>query len=218
MNLVPLKLKLLPSFFYYGITAHDKSYKAEYLNEPVNIEGGKIFATWHGRFYCLLKINPRDKLNLLVSKSNDGEIITKASIRMGYKVIRGSASRGGMGAMKGMLDALTAGENVAFTVDGPRGPIHSVTKSVIKLAQQAEVPIIPVIPATNWKVNFNSWDKFNGPLLFAKMKIFYGDPFYVDKDANDEQLEDFKNELATIMKNLTIEADKSVGIINKDFN
>lgn len=218
MNIVPLKVKYLPSIIFHIIMSYDVTAKVTKVNEPVNIEGPKIFASWHGRQYCFLHMTDRSKLSLLISKSNDGEIITTVVKRMGFNVIRGSASRGGMTAVRHMLEALNNGTSVAFTVDGPRGPIYDVKIGLIKLAQMSGAPIIPIVPATRTRIIvFSSWDKYNLPFYFSNIHYHYGDPIYIDKDADDEQLEQYRLQVRDAMRNITFEADKSKKTVEKEF-
>ena len=68
------------------------SFKSE--NYPAN-DKRVIFALWHHDQLCLDGIPNRDKLNILISKSIDGEIIAKVVERMGFKTVRGSYNRAG---------------------------------------------------------------------------------------------------------------------------
>ncbi len=218
MNLVPLKVKYLPPIIYAAIKNIEVTARVEKINEPPDDEEPKIFATWHGRQYSFLRINPMHKLNVLVSKSNDGEIITRVLKKIGFSVIRGSASRGGMTAVRHMREAMEQGNNIAFTVDGPRGPRYEVKKGVIKLAQQSGAPIIPLIAATNDRIIIkSSWDHYNIPYYFTKVRCVYGDPFYVPEDANDEELEQKRLEFQKIMKKITYDADVATKCKEKDY-
>lgn len=218
MNIVPLKVKYLPPIIYFIIESYDWTSKITKINEPVDLEGPKIFASWHGRQYCFLHMTDRSKLSLLISKSNDGHIITNVVERMGFSVIRGSASRGGMTAVRHMLEALNNGTSVAFTVDGPRGPIYDVKIGLIKLAQMSGAPIIPIIPATRTRIIVSpSWDKYNLPFYFSRIDYHYGDPIYIDKDADDEQLEQYRLDVRDTMRNITFNADKAKKTVEKEF-
>lgn len=209
MNLVPYKVKYLPPFIYCIVSMFDKSARVKKVNEPENDGKPKIFATWHGRQYCFLRVTDRSLLNVLISKSNDGEIITNVLQKFGFKVIRGSASRGGMSAVRQMLEVIEKNQSVAFTVDGPRGPVYVPKLGVVKLAQMSGAPILPVIPATNTKlVVKKSWDKYNLPLFFSNITYFYGDPIFVDKDLPEPEQEKIRLNLEQVMKKLTIDADK----------
>ena len=218
MNLVPLKVKLLPPILFAAIKNIELTARVEKVNEPPDDGQPKIFATWHGRQYSFLRINPMNKLNVLVSKSNDGEIITRVLKMYGFSVIRGSASRGGMTAVRHMREAMEQGGNIAFTVDGPRGPRYEVKKGVIKLAQQSGAPIIPLIAATKDRIIIkSSWDHYNVPYYFTKVKCFYGEPFSVPEDADDDIIEIKRLELQRIMRKLTYEADQQMKCSEKDY-
>lgn len=217
MNLVPYKVKYLPPIIYFIVAAFDKSARISKHNEPVADGKPKIIATWHGRQYCFLKVIDRSLLNVLISKSNDGEIITTVLKRFGFKVIRGSASRGGMSAVRQMLEVLNINQSVAFTVDGPRGPAYIPKIGVVKLAQMSGVPIVPVIPSTKTKlVVKKSWDKYNLPVFFSKITYFYGDPIYVDPEASESEQEKIRLHLEQVMKKLTIDADKAYNVVEDD--
>lgn len=61
-------------------------------NYPAN-DKRVILALWHHDQLCLDGIPNRDKLNILISKSIDGEIIARVVERMGFKTVRGSQNR-----------------------------------------------------------------------------------------------------------------------------
>ena len=144
------KIFILSTLAFSGLWILDKSYRFERVNYNPELSP-VIYAIWHGWQYGVLAIHPRKKLNLLVSKSNDGEIIGRISRGLGYSLIRGSKGRGGEEALKGILKALKSGQNVGYTVDGPKGPIFNVKDGIIKIARRAQVPIVPLVPATKWK-------------------------------------------------------------------
>lgn len=99
-------------------------------NYPAN-DKKVIFALWHHDQLCLDGIPNRDKLNILISKSIDGEIIARVVEQMGFKTVRGSQNKwwkdkGGKEATFELISRLNNGENIAVTVDGPSGPLHQV--------------------------------------------------------------------------------------------
>ena len=150
-----------------------------------------VYAMWHCHQFCVHGISDRDKLNVLISRSRDGEIIAKVVEKWGFKVIRGSKGKqGAVEATMHMISALKNGENVAMMVDGPHGPARMVKDGVVKVARMAEVPIVPVF----WySENFNfaqfpSWDKLRMPILDTKLINLYGEPIYTDNNLNDEEV------------------------------
>jgi len=208
IKFIKLKRFLIPKLAYHVINFLDKTTKVVNYNQPVDIKTPIIYAIWHGRQYCLLKVEPRNKLNVLVSKSNDGEIIATILARLGYNLIRGSASRGGYEAVKQIFKAIKSGENIAFTVDGPRGPIYSINPSLFKIAKSYGATIVPLVPSLKYKFIVNSWDKYNLPLFFTTFYLYYGKPFEIKKGIDDNELQELISNFETEMNMLTIKADQ----------
>ena len=63
-----------------------------------------------------------ERVAILVSEHKDGELIARLAKSIGYRLIRGSSSRGGERALLALAKDLRAGREVAVTPDGPRGP------------------------------------------------------------------------------------------------
>lgn len=186
-----IKISSLSALGFSFIWVLDKSYRVEKINfNPA--QSSVIYAVWHGWQYGLLDIHPRENLHLLVSQSNDGEIIGKISKMLGYSLIRGSRGRGGTEALRKILKVLNEGKNIAYTVDGPRGPIHKVKDGIIKIAQMSQAPVIPLVPAAKWKTGAKSWDKYQIPHLFTKIITVFGDPIYIPKNISEEQGETYR--------------------------
>lgn len=167
--------------------------------------GPAIYAMWHGNQFCVYGLPQRHKVNVLVSTSIDGDIITYCAQNLGLKTIRGSTARkGAVGGTMQILNALKNGESIAIMVDGPRGPAKKVKGGIIKIAQMANVPIIPVhwySPQMNF-LKIPSWDSMRTPLFFTKIINTYGTPIYVpqnlDADGEKIYLEKIKQSLLNL--------------------
>ncbi len=177
-------------YFLFRIWEFFVSFKSE--NYPANDEK-VIFALWHHDQLCLDGIPNRDKLNILISKSIDGEIIARVVERMGFKTVRGSQNKwwkdkGGKEATFELISRLNKGENIAVTVDGPSGPLHQVKNGVIKIAKLTGAPIIPVVwcSKSRFLSSLPTWDKLKIPLWFLESLNIYGEPIYVPETANKE--------------------------------
>ena len=165
----------------------------EYFTRIINVNYQSvepcIYAMWHGQQCCVHGIPNREKLNILVSTSIDGDIITKTLIKWGFKVVRGSTARkGAVGGTMQIIERLKAGDSVAIMVDGPRGPAKKVKGGVVKIAQLDGVPIVPVVwysPQKNF-LKLPSWDKMQLPFLYTKILNLYGNPIKVSTDAEDK--------------------------------
>ncbi|MDD3150226.1 MAG: lysophospholipid acyltransferase family protein [Candidatus Gastranaerophilales bacterium] len=184
-----LKISLLSNLAYYLFKLSDLTMTYKNNNMPKDVPA--IYAVWHGRQCCIGGIPNRKNLNVLISPSNDGEIIARIVEKMGFSIIRGSRGRDGAKAVLKMVNALKEGKNIAFTVDGPKGPFGKVNKGLIKLAKMAQVPIIPLmgIARNGIVINFNSWDKYQMPIINATTINNYGTPIMVPEDATSEQEE-----------------------------
>ena len=62
------------------------------------------------------------RIVVMTSRSFDGEYIARFIQRFGYGAVRGSSTRGGVGAIVEMVRLMRAGCTTAFTIDGPKGP------------------------------------------------------------------------------------------------
>ena len=91
---------------------------------PENIEapGQYILAFWHEHLLLMLHCRYRDPVAVMTSRSRDGEYMARVFDWYGVKSSRGSSSRGGMAALRGLLRLARGGANLVFTPDGPRGP------------------------------------------------------------------------------------------------
>lgn len=191
---------------YAGLCVLDKSYIKKTVNHKPDLSC--IYAIWHGWQYGLLNIFPRKKLYLLISPSLDGEIIARVSQNLGFSTVRGSMKRDGSKALREILKILKNGDSIAYTVDGPKGPIYKVKDGVIKIAQMSQKPIVPVVPSVNWKIEAPTWDKYKVPMLFAKIKSVFGEPIYVPKKLTDEEIEEYRLNLENELFRLQAEAEK----------
>jgi len=197
-------------FLFYFITSLIcKSIRWKYLveNEKSNIlknDQDYIFCCWHNRLFLRPHLLPRNRIiNALQSSHSDGMITSLAFEYLGMKVILGSSKKGGMQAFRNMVKCIQLGESVAITPDGPKGPKETVKEGIIKLAQITQKPIIPLVWSTNKYKAFNSWDNFVVPFPFSKGVYSFGNPIYVKKKINDEEIEKARKNLENEIKRLT---------------
>lgn len=186
------------------------------------LKAGKpvIYALWHGRMYSLFKAVPIDQVAILVSPSNDGELITRLARTIGFRhFVRGSHKRGGTQAILGLRkELMERNHSIAFTVDGPRGPRYKVKPGIIRLASQTGTPIIPIGSSTMWLLGkFNrSWDHYHAPMPFTPMRLVYGKPLDVPASLNDEQLSAYCQTLEAELMRVNLYADGQYGFANKE--
>ncbi len=149
-----------------------------------------MFAIWHNELFSLTGFGMLEKMNLvtMASDSRDGQYITEILDRIGYKVARGSSTRGGVKAMMTMSRLMKKEKKIGvITVDGPKGPRHKFKHGIISLARKTGSVIIPAraIPESAF-VFEKSWDQFELPKPFSKVKIKMGKPFRGATEKLDE--------------------------------
>ena len=159
--------------------------ESAYLNERA---AGRavVMALWHGEMLPLLYHHRNRQIAVLVSEHGDGEIIARILASFGFRLVRGSSSRGAARALVAVDRELTAGFDVGITPDGPRGPWHSVAPGALIAAHRAGVPIVPLAAAASASWQLGSWDRFMIPKPFARVTIAYGDPLPVEAPSSRE--------------------------------
>ncbi len=161
-----------------------------------------IFALWHAHQCGLYSLEGRNKTNVMISRSKDGEIIARAAEIMGLKTVRGSITRGGASATLELVERIKNGDNGAITVDGPKGPNRVVKKGIIEIAKITGVPIVPITwysPSRGY-IKLKTWDEFRFPLFCRKMLMYYGEPIYIRPDADAQEIENKRKLLEDTMK------------------
>jgi lysophospholipid acyltransferase (LPLAT)-like uncharacterized protein len=170
-----------------------------------------IFVLWHGRLLPSAYLYRGRGVATLISRSEDGEYISRIVERWGYHVARGSSSRGGGEGLRELVQHLAAGRTVAITPDGPRGPREVMKPGPLLAAQRSGAPIIPAGVAANRAWWFGGWDRFMVPKPFARVRIVYGSPFHVAAGADPAALQARSRELEVEMARLKEEAQRWAG-------
>ncbi len=172
-----------------------------------------VLAFWHGRLLMMTQCWDREKpINMMISLSRDGRLISDTVGRFGIKTVAGSTSRGGAAALRGMLKAVKAGEYVGITPDGPRGPRMRAQEGVVTIARLAKAPIIPVSYAARNARVLGSWDRFLVPAPFARGVFVWGEPITVPHTSNGETLEAVRRQVEENLNAVNAEADRLCGL------
>ncbi len=169
-----------------------------------------IVAFWHGRLLMMPFLYADQPRTILISQHLDGEYISRIARILGSRVIRGSATRGGVRAVKQMIKALREGCHLVITPDGPKGPRGKVKSGVIELAKFTGAPIVPVSFSASRRRLLKSWDAFLLPLPFSRAVYIWGEPIYVESTAKKEEVSKYQEILAERLDLLSIQADDYV--------
>jgi lysophospholipid acyltransferase (LPLAT)-like uncharacterized protein len=133
-----------------------------------------ILAHFHQDELALVALTPDYKIATMSSNSKDGEMMATVLRLMGGKVSRGSSTRGGVSALKGLIEYCKKGANSSVAVDGPRGPIFEPKPGVFELSRLLKSPIYAggVFCDRAWQFP-KSWNKTYLPKPFAKINVFW---------------------------------------------
>jgi lysophospholipid acyltransferase (LPLAT)-like uncharacterized protein len=135
-----------------------------------------VLALWHGHLLPLLAHRRRGPTVALVSQSSDGQLLAWAMRWFRVTSVRGSCSRGGKEGLRAITERLLAGSDVAFAVDGPRGPRGIARPGALAAAARAHAWVVPYAVACSRATVLGSWDHFQIPWPFSRVVVVLGEP------------------------------------------
>lgn len=219
---VILRALLVGYFRLFWLTARIDVQGASLRDQFKTGARGGLIVFWHGPFvFCAREAIDGIPLNVIASKSKDGEFALMPLTPFGVTAIRGSSAnpkkrdkdKGGAQAMREAITYLNAGpQNVlGITPDGPRGPRGRVKPGAAVIALRTNVDVIPVGYSASWQVRLPSWDRFLLPLPFAKVHVVWGDPISPPQTRGREVTEAHRAAIETALLATQQEADRRAG-------
>jgi lysophospholipid acyltransferase (LPLAT)-like uncharacterized protein len=197
-----------------GVTLRLRAIGIEALAPRWTARQPLIYAVWHGRIVMMPWLNAwlrrtrgARRVAVLASRSRDGEIVSRYVARFGLATVRGSSSRGGAGALRQLVAAVRAGDDVAVVPDGPRGPRCQLQPGVVTLATLTGAPIVPLAFAARPARRLASWDEQLIPFPFARSVLVFGEPISVHRDADRERA---AKDVEQALNDTTADADRMV--------
>jgi lysophospholipid acyltransferase (LPLAT)-like uncharacterized protein len=166
-----------------------------------------IFTFWHTCIFSATWFWRGRGIVVMSSQSRDAEYTGRFIKRFGYGTTRGSATRGGGRALAEMAECLEAGMDVAFTIDGPRGPAFVAKAGAVTLARHTGQAILPFHIASRRSLKLPSWDRLEIPLPFTRALTLIAEPIYVPRDASAEQAASYQSSLQASLDRLREEAE-----------
>jgi len=153
-----------------------------------------ILLFWHGEIFVgawMLRrlASAGARITFVISPSKDGEFAVKLVSRVGGQIVRGSATRSGVKALRGLYRAMTREHGCpVFLPDGPRGPRRQCKEGVLLLSQMAQVPIVPMAVSARPAWHLKTWDRLLLPPPCARITIRFAPSFIVPRDESIELL------------------------------
>jgi len=153
---------------------------------------------WHRDVLLMILHRIGSDACVVISASQDGELIAGPVEELGVKTARGSTTRKGSQAYRTILK-MAKERQLAITPDGPKGPSKVIQPGVAHIAYMAKIPIVAVAMHSSREWLFNSWDKFRLPKPFCTITAIYSDPVYIKEK---DELDSAPDNLRIIFNNL----------------
>ncbi len=204
--LLPPVLTALVYLLYFTIKVievdKDIEKKLEKDGKPI------IYTYWHGRnflFPCYYK--NRSSFKLLVSPSEDGEILARIILLLGYGVVRGSSYQNARSALRILKRRVSEGFSTVLIADGSRGPYEKLQPGSLMLSKLTGCPALPMTVSFSNCWRMKSWDKMMIPKPFSKAVVVYGASVRISEKCDSAGLEEKRKELEATLHSITKFAD-----------
>lgn len=154
-----------------------------------------VASFWHSCIIPSTYIWRHMGIRVMSSFSYDGEYMGRIIRKFGFVPVKGSSSRNPVRALLGLRRALEEGWTVAFTLDGPRGPRHKVKPGPVALGRSTGLALTAFHVGLENAWVLNSWDRMMIPKPFSRALVRFGRLIHVPKDASEEDLARYNDEL-----------------------
>lgn len=176
-----------------------------------------VLAFWHGDLFMMPWYLSRLTVlgvgvTYLVSPSIDGEYAVRLLDVIGGRTVRGSATRSGTKAIRGLYRVIVKQQgSPVVTADGPKGPRRRCKKGAVVLGQLTGAEIVPLAAAPRRAVHLRTWDRMPVPLPFTRVAIEVGRPIGVPKNLTEAEVEGTRQRLEAGINELGDSAAARVG-------
>ena len=167
-----------------------------------------IHVVWHSRLLLLPYLYRGRGLRVLVSRSEDGSMISDLVRRFGFVTIRGSSSGGGAEGLRALARAIGEGHSVVVVPDGPRGPREVLKAGVVALARLTGAHVVPAAFGASSEWRARSWDEFRIPKPFSRCVVRFGEPILVARDIGAAGEESARKEIEAALNAVTWQVDE----------
>ncbi|HET7441500.1 MAG TPA: lysophospholipid acyltransferase family protein [Terriglobales bacterium] len=154
-----------------------------------------IYSFWHRCVFPAAYFWRGLGIQVMTSRSFDGEYIARIIQKLGFVPVRGSSNRGAVPALLELRRGAEQGAAVAFTIDGPRGPRYVAKPGPVLLSRTTGIPMSTFHIALDDAWILNTWDEFMIPKPFSRALIRMSRCIAVPSGANDLDMERLHAEL-----------------------
>ncbi len=195
--------------YLWCLTLRSKNLNEQEESHFKNLAGPYILTLWHGRiFYLFYYLRRHPDYFLLISPSEDGDLLARLARLMGYSVIRGSSYKKAVPAARSLIKVLGRNQRIIIIADGSRGPRCVAQSGSLQLAGITGAPVFPMTFGSNNKLVLNSWDQFVIPMPFTRCAVNFASPITLARKSLEQNIEDKRLELENTLNRITQASDK----------
>ena len=169
--------------------------------------GQKIYVFWHEYILFPLAMRGHCNLAMLLSRHRDAEVLSYVAYHMGFEFVRGSTNRGGVAALRQLLDK-SQHMHLAITPDGPRGPRRELAPGPIYLASKLQIPLVAMGIGYNQPWRLRSWDRFAIPRPCSRARCILSPELHVPAELDRDGQEHFRFKTEQLLNRLCDEAEQ----------
>lgn len=167
-----------------------------------------VFSAWHETLLLPAIYFGHPDVAVLVSRHADGQLLTGMIEATGMGMVQGSTNRGGIEAVRQLINGTAGRRHLIVTTDGPRGPRRVVQAGIVYIASRTGMQIVPTGVGYYRPWRFKSWDRFAIPKPTTKARILLGEPITVPPGVKSDGLEDYRQKVQAEMDRLTAAAEQ----------
>ena len=148
-----------------------------------------VYCVWHDSIVVPVFAGRQPSTTALVGHHRDGSYVAQILKRVGIPSVRGSSSRHGAAALRGLLEQ-TENDHIVMTPDGPRGPRRQLKPGMAFIASRTGKPVVPTAFSCSrpWFIR-GSWTDLMIPSPFSTVYALTGDPIAVSADADRDRID-----------------------------
>ncbi|HEV2388572.1 MAG TPA: lysophospholipid acyltransferase family protein [Candidatus Acidoferrales bacterium] len=167
-----------------------------------------VAAFWHRSIFPAVWWWRNREVVVMNTTNFDGQWTRRVIENLGFWTAQGSSSRGGLRGLAVMAERLEQGHDVAFTIDGPRGPRYVAKPGPAILARKTGNPIMVFHIGVERGHTFErSWDLFRIPWPFSRAVMIIAPTIEVPGEADRDALERKHAEMQTALDRVRVLAE-----------
>lgn len=177
--------------------------------DPDHVPPGErvLYALWHENLLVPAIYFGRPSMAVLISQHRDGQLLGTLIKSLGMGMVCGSTTRGGVDAVRKLVDPNAPFRHVAVTPDGPRGPRRVVQQGLVYVASRTGMKVVCGGVGYRRPWRFGSWDRFAVPRPFTAARILIGERMAVPPGLKATELEPYRLRIQAEMDRLNAAAE-----------